>query len=348
MDILFKEIYKKPYMREIMQQLPFAPEAEEIEIKHETIAMADGVNLVCHIAMEKNNKRRLPVIVTRTPYGIKSLRFFFEMAFYGYACVAVECRGTGGSGGKWEPSQNEKQDGIDTLNFIINKPWCNKKIGLTGSSYLSMCQWILGDCLPKEVKTLNIENYSPYRYSMLYTDRMFHLEAYGGWAAYNTGLDKTLCPKENLYDEILGFKPQIKMDEVLLGQKLPWYRKWITSANESDPYWKEGVWGQLYDMPEKINIPVLLHSGWYDPHLSGMLRAWNELAEETREKSLFIIAPQNHKQSACGDMELKNTEALCGRRFAKSRLIWFNRLLKDGAGVETGKIIAYKYGSENW
>lgn len=337
------------YGKKLIDEVPLAPVYNEFHLKEEYVEMRDGTRLLCTIAFPVGEYFQLPVILLRTPYGISSLRLFFEMAFYGYICVAQCCRGTFGSEGSWVPAKNEENDGEDTLKYIINSPCCNGKIAMTGTSYLSMNQWILADKLPPEVKTLNIEAYSPYRYDLLYTNRMFHLEAYAGWTAYNSGVKNTALNGDSLYDKILNFKPQIKMDETLIGEKLPWYRNWVESSKGDEEFWNMDDWGKLKNMPQSLNVPTLFNAGWYDPHFDGMLKAWNNLKEEVRSKSLFLTAPVNHKQSLCGSFPVENPFEYIGTRFMKAKLLWFNHFLRgEKLELPQGAEMAFVYGKNAW
>lgn len=337
------------YGKKLIDEVPLAPVYNEFHLKEEYLTMRDGTRLLCTIAFPVGEYFPLPVILLRTPYGIKSLRLFFEMAFYGYICVAQCCRGTFGSEGNWVPAKNEEADGEDALKYIINSHWCNGKIAMTGTSYLSMNQWILADKLPSEVKTLNIEAYSPYRYDLLYTNRMFHLEAYAGWTAYNSGVKNIEFKGDSLYNEILKFKPQIKMDETLFGEKLPWYRNWVESSNGDEEFWNMDDWGKLKNMPQSLNVPILFNAGWYDPHVDGMLKAWNNLKEGVRGKSLFLTAPVNHKQSLCGSFPVENAFEYIGTRFMKAKLLWFNHFLRgEKLELPQGTEISFVYGKNKW
>ena len=72
--------------------------------------------------------------------------FLFAFVFItseGYAFVVQDCRGTGFSGGEWDPGVNEIRDGVDTHNWVLTQPWCNGKIGTGGGSYVGYTQWAL-------------------------------------------------------------------------------------------------------------------------------------------------------------------------------------------------------------
>lgn len=345
----FEEVQSTKYGKAITDDIPIKPEFDEIDIRDFYIPMSDGTKLLCHGAFPVGAES-LPVILTRTPYGRQSLRFFFEMSFYGYICIAQNCRGCFGSEGEWVPAKHERSDGIDTLNYIKNQPFCNKNIAMTGTSYLSMNQYLICDCLPAEVKALNLEVYSPYRHDLLYTNGMYHLEAYSGWTAYNCGIKTEKTPDE-LYEKMIYFNPQMYADENVLGRKLDWYRQWLKGSEPDDDLYKTGAYGSLYDMPKAINVPVLVHAGWYDPHFGGMIRAWEHMKNETREKSAMIITPTNHKQALCSDIDTPNAFDPVGIRFIRSKLNWFGHHLKGKdyfQPVNEGSVTAYVYGENKY
>ena len=55
-------------------------------------------------------------------------------AGHGYACVRVDIRGTGNSGGICvdEYSEQELLDGLEVIEWIAAQPWCDGKVGMVG------------------------------------------------------------------------------------------------------------------------------------------------------------------------------------------------------------------------
>ncbi len=347
--MLFSDVYSKHYNKKIIDSIPIKHVFNEIDLIDFYITMRDGVKLFCKAAFPKNAKE-LPIILTRTPYGMQSLRFFHEMAFYGYICIAQNCRGCFESEGEWVPAKNERNDGIDTINYIKSQPYCNGNIAMTGASYITMNQFMICDILPPEVKTLNFEVYNPYRHDILYTNGMFHLEAYAGWLAYNSGITE-LKPNEETYKKMINFTPQMYADENVLGKKLDWYRQWLKSDNKNAPLYNYGAYGILKDLPSKIKVPIIAHASWYDPHFAGMLKAFENMPKQTRDKSTIIITPTNHKQALCSDNDTPNAFKAVGTRFIRSKLNWFGHHLKGEPYFDPtpeGNIKAYVYNKNDY
>lgn len=123
------------------------------------VPMRDGTKLNTFVFLPKGQKRRYPVILHRTPYGITSpqgqnvtdctkgwlpdpkaplrgsiLRGWREIIQRGYAAVYQDTRGRNGSEGEDHVYGDDAADGFDTLEWIASEPWSNHGVGLSGSS----------------------------------------------------------------------------------------------------------------------------------------------------------------------------------------------------------------------
>ena len=117
------------------------------ERKDSQIEMRDGVKLhtIYYFPREggSGENKKYPVILTRTCYpgNDRIHRAYGEgLACRGYVYVYQYCRGREQSEGKWEPNINERNDGIDTMNYLVEQPWC-EILGYWGHSYTSMTDW---------------------------------------------------------------------------------------------------------------------------------------------------------------------------------------------------------------
>lgn len=84
----------------------------------------------------------LPTIVTFTPYN-KNVTAYVSLGgainpYFvkrGYNHVQVDVRGTGRSGGAWDPfSAREQQDYSQVIDWVIQQPWSNGAVGMWGIS----------------------------------------------------------------------------------------------------------------------------------------------------------------------------------------------------------------------
>lgn len=123
------------------------------------VPMRDGVRLNTFAYLPPEGGPRYPTIVHRTPYGITAadagdkfdctrgwlpaadapmrgsiLRGWRNIVARGYAAVYQDTRGRNGSEGEDRVYADDACDGYDTLDWIADQPWCNGRIGISGSS----------------------------------------------------------------------------------------------------------------------------------------------------------------------------------------------------------------------
>ena len=123
------------------------------------VPMRDGARLNTFVFLPESRGSRFPVILHRTPYGIAAagardkfdhtdawlpsaaepmrgsiLRGWKDIVARGYAAVYQDCRGRHGSEGEDRVYADDAADGHDTLDWIVGQDWCNRAIGMSGSS----------------------------------------------------------------------------------------------------------------------------------------------------------------------------------------------------------------------
>ncbi|MBJ6364298.1 CocE/NonD family hydrolase [Paenibacillus sp. GCM10012307] len=315
------------------------------------VQMQDGVRLMTHLWLPEGDGT-WPVILVRNPYVDGDFVPDPEMvlfAEYGYAVVIQECRGRGSSEGVWEPFVNERQDGLDTLDWIIASPWCDGNIGLLGGSYLSFNQWTLADSLPSQVKTLYLSVLGTEMHRFMYMDGMFRPDILTGWAVTNSSVDLDGRNHKELEDQARKFRPPIDMDESLLGKRLDWYRSLLQNPGAADSLWQEGLWERLSSMASRISVPVCMVGGWFDIAIDSMFTAYNKLRPEVRERSRFIIGPWVHSLAPHGDRFFPNGSVQGGNGGTREILAWFDHMLKQLPYEDKlGIIKAYVIGEDSW
>ncbi len=99
----------------------------------------------------------MPTALIRTPYGRAGMiaaQAARPLAERGFQVLIQSTRGTFGSGGDFDPMRREREDGLDSLEWVIKQPWFAGSIVLVGSSYLGYAQWAVAGQLPPEVKAM--------------------------------------------------------------------------------------------------------------------------------------------------------------------------------------------------
>lgn len=342
MDEMFAELQRQ--LRRDYEALPLPVAGGEVDVIEKMLPMADGTALKTFIFRARelfSEGGSYPVILQRSPYfhAMESYRIHGEnLARRGFIYVLQCCRGTGLSEGSWEPNVNERADGLETLKWLDAQPWVGS-IGCWGDSYLGLTGWCVADAVPAKVKGMYLGVYGTDRYTSAYQKRLFRHDVLTSWAMENAGFPVTAD-----YLESCRYRPQLQVDEALWGRKIPWYRDWISSVKEDDPYWQEGFWQLLRDIPKKITIPILIMEGWYDHHLGSAIKSYGTLSEQTREKCVLRIGSWNHYSMNC--LEWTKPENLQNSEVA-SMVDWFYQLLVEGKTPKK-KISVYVIGLDRW
>lgn len=115
-------------------------------LRHESVAVAmrDGTRLATEVFVPLDVPIR-GTLVERTPYGRvpqpgptttdSYFRYIEHLAAGGFSVVMQDCRGAGDSEGEFTKYVNEADDGSDTYAWILEQPWSNRALYLTGRSY---------------------------------------------------------------------------------------------------------------------------------------------------------------------------------------------------------------------
>lgn len=314
--------------------------SDEIIAEELWIPMRDKVKLRAVLYRPRNYKK-LPLILQRTCYPQNDPFYRIhaeEFAKRGYAFLYEYCRGTGGSQGVWEPNINERQDGLDTMQWLEQQDWVDC-IGYWGDSYLAFTGWIIADAVTPKVKSMCLCNYGTDRYTSAYEKRLFRHDILTSWAMENAGFKITAD-----YLDSCRYRPHDKVDEALWGKKLDWYRQWITNTKRKDNYWSQGLWKELKEIPAKVKIPVYIQEGWFDHHMGSALVTWNDLSNDAKNHSWLEIGPLNHfGQNSITSYQPENLL----RSKCPNALEWFELTLKRKIMPEKS-VNLYVIGEDKW
>lgn len=251
------------------------------------VPMRDGVTLSADIFHSEETERgeRVPAILVRTPYN-KNQKGYFEPARYfaerGYAYVTMDVRGRGDSDGAFVPYRNEGADGYDAVEWCAAQPWCSGSVGTLGASYLGRIQWLTALHQPPHLKTMivMVTPSDPFVETPTGVPGLQHL----CWLYLVHG--RLRQPMEEIFwDPIYEHLPLATMDE-RAGLDLPRWREELKHQT-LDEFWRAVCY---QDQFEKINLPVMHISGWYDDEQVGT--PLNFIGMTTRGATEFARAHQ--------------------------------------------------------
>jgi uncharacterized protein len=320
------------------------------------VPMGDGKKLVTHILFPEG-EGPWPVILFRNPYNawnswLPTLRVWTR---YGYVVVHQDVRGRFDSEGEWTPLENEGPDGLDTVNWILKQPWQNRNIGLWGASYLSAVQWAMGTKMPPEVKTMVSMVFGTDFYSAVYENGNFRHDVFTFWAALMADHKLHLFNGDAYQDAIRHYPPK-EVDKRYFGLDIPWYRQWQQSEEPSAPMWQQEKAKVLAALPDQMDKPVLMITGWYDLFIKSQLNDFKRMVTDKEgmpqrqwaSESRLVVGPWTHLMGVVGDGEKDFSGA--GTVVDQTKLIvdWFDHYLKGKKNNFGAPVQYFSIGGKEW
>jgi len=315
------------------------------EVRTMMLTMRDGVQLETHVYLPAG-KGPWPAILVRDPYSLTKYVTCDIFVHYGYACVHQDVRGRYGSQGAWYPLINERNDGIDTLKWLLAQPWQNESIGMWGSSYLGLSEWAVADEFPPEVKTFVSGISHGDLYEMIYHNGEFRQGVAGVFSStLFQPLEKQIDKRAQRYwrDTITHTWPATSADREAFGPAWTSYHDYLMHPEKSDPYWQSPAYAAIRDSYKSIQVPVMITERWYDFFLPGTLKTFESLP--TRGQSRMVVEPGDH---AANPGDLKVTAKNEHRSW--DTLAWFDHFLKGTPlpdSLRPGYTI-YVNGADRW
>lgn len=260
-----------------------------------TMKTSDGVSLVSDIYRPQVSDAT-PTILVRIPFsktfmnslGADAIGRFW--ASRGYTVVVQGTRGRYKSGGTFYPMRHERQDGIETLQWLARQPWFDGRLGMWGGSAFGQTQWALADQTQPNALMIQIAS-SRFR-EMFHVGGAFSLESALFWAARSRG-PQDVDPSYRMLERGFDGFPLIEADDRAVGN-VPFFDDWLLHA-QADAYWQP-IDGE--DRARTIQAPVLLMAGWFDPFLPAQLRDFETIRRQAEPRvaaqSRLMIGPWIH------------------------------------------------------
>ena len=252
-------------------------------IKDEQVTLRDGVKILTDVYLPTDSDEPLPAIIAWSPYGKNSgnadrFKALFGLlgldqkrmsglqkfegpdpdfwCAQGYAIVHPDPRGIGRSeGDSTMLGTQEGEDGADLVEWVAQQPWCNGKVAMSGTSYLSFSQWFIAAERPEHLVCTQVTE--------ALTDGYRDMCIVGGMPDY--------VFTEGIQNNHEGFG--LREDVAEESRQYPF-------ANH--PLWQDKI-ARVWD----IEIPILVVASYSNVlHTDGTFRAWRQLG--SKEKWLRI------------------------------------------------------------
>jgi len=308
------------------------------------VPMRDGVVLLADLY--EPTEPASGTILVRSPYGWAAPTAAFMGGVFarrGYRVVLARCRGTFGSGGTFDPMQHEVDDGADTVAWMREQPWFDGRFATYGPSYLGFTQWALLVDPPPELVTAVVLVGPHDFHAAVYAGGALNLNDFLGWSNQTSRQEEHGMVRGMLRQRGAGRDlevathglPLVEAGERLLDGRAGWYREWVTRRDPADPFW---VRLQLGDALERVQVPVLLQTGWQDLFLPQSLEQHHRLAERGIDVAL-TVGPWTHIS-----MMTKG-----GHRILTEALDWFGEHLGgSGRRSRAAPVSVFVTGADQW
>jgi uncharacterized protein len=240
-----------------------------------------------------------PTVLVRTPYGRGGANAVAArvLAERGFHVVVSSCRGTAGSTGVFDPMRHERDDGLDTVEWLRRQPWFTGRLGTFGPSYVGYTQWAIAD-VPELAAMATAVTSSQFR-DPTYAGESFALFTTLAWASL---LSAQAGPWLANTVEVLRGQPKLRQalshlplneaDLLATGEEVAFFRRWLSLAGtpEADDYWSNLNHDHRVGA---VSAPVLMIGGWHDIFLPWQLKDYAMLRAAGARPHL-TIGPWTH------------------------------------------------------
>jgi putative CocE/NonD family hydrolase len=336
------------------------------------IPMRDGVKLHTLIFSPKKQSEPLPVILSRTPYGIarsaeRLKGSYRELADDGYIFAFQDIRGKYGSEGafvmlrpKRDPgdsrSIDEATDANDTVDWLLkNVPGNSGRAGMLGVSYDG---WLTAMAMLEPHPALKAVSPQAPPADMWLGDDFFHNGAfrlsYG--FEYATRMETSReqesfeFDRYDTYDWYLALGPLSNANDKHLHGKIPTWNDFVAHP-AYDEFWKRQT---LVPYLTRVRVPTLNVAGWWDQEdFFGPLRTYEVLEKhDDRGLNFLVVGPWNHggwNRSEGDTLGRVRFGSATSRHFReKVQAPWFAHFLKDKGVRPITEAVTFEAGANAW
>jgi uncharacterized protein len=317
--------------------------AAPYEVLHDVpVPMPDGVTLLANHYRPAGADGPLPVVLIRVPYGRAGAfgqLFAAPLARRGLQVFMQATRGTFGSGGQFRPFTTERDDGLATVAWLRDQPWCDGRIAMTGGSYFGHTQWAVAPyadpplvCVSPHITSSNVTS------TLFYDHGAPQIHTALSWSAQigrqeRPGLLGGL-PDPRVKAKVrraLGRLPLQAADVAVADAPVPFWRDFVAHAGPGDAFWEQADHdAALARMP-----PVSMVTGWWDLFLAGNLADYTAL-RAAGVPARIVVGPWLHGEP--GEL----------RTIAQTDARWLHHHLNGGPAPTGAPVRVYLQQARRW
>ena len=334
------------------------------------VPMRDAVRLNTSICAPKGSHDSLPILLTRTPYGIAGdtvvgddYRFF---AADGYIFAYQDIRGRYGSEGQFLMNRplhdsadstgvDESTDAYDTVDWLIhNVGGNNGRVGVLGVSYPGFLATMAGINAHPAVKAISPQ--APMTDTWM-GDDFFHQGAFRLSYGFEYVGDMELSKDESVplpigtwdtYNWYRDLGPLSNVDAKYFHGKVPTWESFIAHP-AYDAYWKARAVQRGLISPA---VATLVVGGWWDQEdRYGPLATYRALEKgDTTHLNYLVMGPWNHGGWRRGEpRRMPVVDPGTSEGYLRDiEAPWFAHWLKQRGKVDEPEAFLYDAGAKQW
>ena len=282
-----------------------------------------------------------PTLLVRTPYGRGypwNFLYGALLAEQGYHVVLQSCRGTAGSGGKFDPLRHEPADGQSAVAWLRQQDWFTGQLGTVGTSYLGYVQWALAIDPPPELRAMVVQNGLHDERELLYRGGAFALQdavtAAATTMAFQRGFGRLFPAMLRLQRHRRRLARTLPLPDAYppaTGGRIGFLDQWLAHHDAADPYW-EGL--RIPAAAAAPPVPVSLVTGWQDIALDQTLQQYARMRAAGREVRL-MVGPWSHTSGFSTDLPMITGDAVH----------WLDERLRGRGGPERPRVSVHVTGA---
>jgi uncharacterized protein len=340
------------------------------------VPMRDGVRLYTEVYVPKGAKEPLPILLTRTPYGLGHdtkgfapalAKSYIALARDGYVFAFQDIRGRSKSEGQFvmlrpvrdknDPKAlDESTDTQDTVEWLLGATKSNGRVGILGVSYGG---WLTVMAMLDPHPAVKAVSPQASPADMYLGDDFHHNGAfrlsYGFEYVYllEAAQDKTTrfeFDRYDTYDFYLGMGALSNVNERYFKGKMPSWNDFVAHPNY-DAFWKRQAVGPYLS---RVTVPTLIVAGWWDQEdFYGPLKIYETLEKkDDRGESVLVVGPWNHggwsggEGDRLGRIEFGSSTSRHYREQIEAP--FFACHLKERCGERLAEANTFQTGSNEW
>ncbi|QEC53634.1 CocE/NonD family hydrolase [Anseongella ginsenosidimutans] len=327
--------------------------------------------LYTEIYTPESTAEDLPIIFTRTPYGVRTANSSYgdyrlkgaykTLAEEKYIFVFQDMRGKYNSEGKYAllrpildtSPTNESTDAFDTMDWLIsNIPHNNGKIGMTGNSYNS---WLAAMALINPHPALAAVNLQGTPADLYIGDDFYHQGAFRlspsfGYAIIEHEQRGFKFENNDAYQWFLerGSLENINSAE-FLNKENPYWNDFMAHLNY-DEFWKTR---SITSYLKNTTVPTLNVVGWWDDQdFYGSLKIYEQLEKhDSLNLNNLVAGPWYHAGWEDPDDYYKQIHlggSVSTYYLTEIQAPWFKYHLKNEGDFSQAEATVYRTGKNQW